>query len=216
MTELIKETLNEYFSDFKRYHLIILISFSLIIFLIQILQSVWVSKKIENFKADIKKSEIKFSRYHSLQVDALKMIYDKLVSFHMSNTVLFKSKYNLNDHAQFKSQINNWVQTYFDYAVKYNREKILFPVNLKSLVHRTIVDFEKVKGILINERQDLLDLEDAAQGDCHIMYEYGENELEVINKKIDSLKTKAAIKNAENNIKELRKSIEDYFEAMNN
>ncbi len=69
--ELIKEVLVEYFSDFKDYHLIILCAFTLIIALIQIAQAIWVSKKIESFKNELKKSEIKFSRYNEIQIKIL-------------------------------------------------------------------------------------------------------------------------------------------------
>lgn len=72
MAELIKQTLKEYFAEYQKYHLLILILFTVIIALIQILQSVWVSNKIERFRNVLKKSEIKFSRYTNLQVDALK------------------------------------------------------------------------------------------------------------------------------------------------
>ena len=40
MNNLIKEALDEYFSDFKKYHLIILIAFTVIIALIQVIQSI--------------------------------------------------------------------------------------------------------------------------------------------------------------------------------
>lgn len=60
MKELIVQVLNDYFSDFKKYHLIVLIIFTVIITLVQIIQSIWVASKIEKFKAVLKKSEIKF------------------------------------------------------------------------------------------------------------------------------------------------------------
>lgn len=214
MTDLIKETLEEYFSDYKQYHLIILIVFALIIAVFQIFQSFWISKKMETFKVDLKKSELKFSRHHNLQVDALKLIYDKLVSFHIANTHLFKSKYDSNNHNQFKKRINIWIKTYFESINAFNREKILLPNNLKTLVGQTIKDFEEVKEILINERQDLLDLEDASQGIWEVMYDYADDELISINAKIDHLKTKDSIKNSGNDIKELRNVIEVYFEEM--
>lgn len=52
--ELVKEILKEYFSDFKEYHLIILFVFTIIIALIQVIQAIWVSRKIEKFKNDLK------------------------------------------------------------------------------------------------------------------------------------------------------------------
>jgi len=215
MSELINQALNEYFSDFKQYHLIILIAFTLIIALIQLIQSIWVSKKIEKFKSVIKKSEIKFSRYHNLQVDALKSVYDKLVFFHAANSSLFKSKYDSNDHTQFKRRINNWIKAYIECVNAFSLEKILLPNHLKDLVHKTIVDFEEVNNILIYEKEELDFLEES-NANWNEMYEFRENELEIINNKIGKLKTKKAIVFSETNIIELRKAIEDYFEEMNN
>ena len=63
MDELIKEALENYFSDFKEYHLIILISFTIVIALIQIIQSIIVTRKIERFKNDLKKRIDETSKY---------------------------------------------------------------------------------------------------------------------------------------------------------
>lgn len=54
--ELIRQVLEKYFSDFKEYHLLILVGFTVIIALIQIIQSIWVSRKIERFKSNLKKN----------------------------------------------------------------------------------------------------------------------------------------------------------------
>ncbi len=81
MDELIKQVLDNYFSDFKDYHLLILILFTITIALIQISQSVYVTIKIEKFKNELKKSEIKFSRYNELQVTALRKIFHLLTAF---------------------------------------------------------------------------------------------------------------------------------------
>lgn len=214
MQELIKETLNQYFSEFKNYQVIILIVFTLIIAAIQIFQTIWVARMIEKFKTVLKINEIKFSRYHNLQVDSLKSIYNKLVLFHGANISLFKSKYDTNNHSHFKSRINYWIKTYIECVNEFSHEKILLPNNLKILVQRTLVDFEIVKDILIQEKDYLECLEGEANGCWTDMYDFAENELSIINEKINNLKSKPEIDNCEINIKELRKSIEDYFEEM--
>lgn len=213
--DLIEKALNEYFSDFKKYHLIILICFTIIIALIQIIQSIVVAQKFEKFKAVLRKSEIKFSRYHNLQVDALKTIYDKLVLFHAANHSLFTSRYDSNNHTQFKNWINNWIKKYLDCVNEFSREKILLPNSLKELVNKTIVEFEQVENILTNERISLDQLEEENNGSRNAMYDYPENELNIINSKISSLRTKKSIVFTEANIIQLRKAIEDYFEEMN-
>lgn len=212
--ELIKQALNEYFSEYKEYQIIVLIIFSLIIIAFQIGQTILVSRRIENFKAVLKRNEIKFSRYHNLQVDALRSIYNKLVLFHGANTFLFKSQYDTNNHGRFKDRINYWLKTYIECMNEFSLEKILLPNNIKDFFQRTLVDFEEVRNILIKEKDYLDYLEEESHGNWNDMYDFAENELLVINANIAKLKTNVSIENSENNIKELRKIIEDYFEEM--
>lgn len=215
MAELIRQALKEYFTEYQKYHLLILILFTVIIALIQILQSIWVSNKIERFRNVLKKSEIKFSWYTNLQVDALKSIYEKLAMFHQANTFLFNSKYESNNHDSYKLRINNWIKAYIECANKFSLEKILLPKNLKELVKRTLTDFEEVKTLIISEREYLDYHEEYFEGNMNAMYEFAEKELEVINDQIGKIKTKPSIIKSEQNILELRKTIEDYFEKMN-
>lgn len=215
MDELIKQTLEKYFSDFKEYHLLILIGFTITIVLIQIIQSIWVSKKIETFKNDLKKSEIKFSRYNQLQINALRGIYHKLVAFQLSNNLIFKSKPNSVGHTKYKNRINDWIKNYIECANEFAREKILLTEELKTLFTRTLKDFEEVKDILMSEKESLDYHEMEYQGNWNAMYDFAENELDIISSKIDKLKVKDSIKNSDNHIRELRLKIEQVFTEMN-
>jgi hypothetical protein len=215
MIDLIKQALREYFNEYQKFHLLILISFTIIIALIQVIQSIWVSSKIEKFKNALKRSEIKFSRYNNLQVDALKEIYEKLVLFHGTNSILFKSSYDSNVHENYRNRITNWIKAYIECSNKFSLEKILLPNNLKNLVTRTLTDFEEVKNLIISERDYLDYKEEYYEGNMNAMYEAAELELEVINEQINKIKSKDSIIRSEKNILELRKTIEDYFEKMN-
>ncbi|AMC10262.1 hypothetical protein Lupro_02885 [Lutibacter profundi] len=214
MDELIKQALNEYFSDYKKYHLIILISFVIIIALIQIIQSVWVSNKIERFKTDLKKSEIKFSRYNELQINSLREIYHKLVAFQLANNLIFKSKPKSVGHSKYKNRINEWIKSYIECANEFAREKILLTDELKSLFTRTLKDFEEVKDILMTEKENLDYWEMVNAGNWNAMYDFEDNELDTISSQIEKLKDKSSIKNSEKHIRELRNKIEIEFTRM--
>lgn len=214
MNDLIKQALTEYFQEYKDYHLTILISFTIIIALIQIIQSIWISRKIEKFKTDLKKSEIKFSRYNELQINSLRKIYHNLVSFQLSNNLLFKSKPKNTGHSKYKNRINGWIKSYIECANEFAREKILLTEELKQLFNRTLTDFEEVKDILMNEKESLDYHEMENQGSWNLMYDFEENELEIISKKIEILKEKESIKNSGKHITELRKKIENEFTKM--
>ena len=214
MEELIKEVLNEYFADFKKYHLIILICFVVIIALIQLFQSIWVSNKIERFKTDLKKSEIKFSRYNELQINSLREIYHKLVAFQLANNLIFKSKPKSVGHSKYKNRINEWIKSYIECANEFAREKILLTDELKSLFTRTLKDFEEVKDILMSEKENLDYWEMVNAGNWNAMYDFEDNELDTISTQIEKLKGKTSIKNSEKHIRELRDKIETEFTRM--
>jgi hypothetical protein len=215
MIELIKQALEEYFSEYKQYHVILLIAFLFLTILIQVIQAIWISRKIENFKYALRKSEIKFSRYHELQVEALKSIYEKLSVFHSANSILFEGNYEANNHDNYKAGINRWIKSYVDCYNAFSRQKILLPEALIKIVQRTLKDFEEVKDIILSERENLDYLEMEYNGDRNAMYDFQENELSLINKKISQIKSKDSIVKSELNIKELRANIEEYFRKMN-
>lgn len=215
MNDLVKQALDEYFSDFKEYHLIILIGFTVIITLIQIIQSFIVTRKIERFKNDLKKSEIKFSKYNELQITALRKIYHQLAEFQYYNNLIFKAKECSVSHGNFIKRVNNWIKTYIELANDFSKEKILLTPKLKELYSRTINDFEQIKKLLIEERNDLEHLEMRHGGDWQEMYQFEENELNEITNRIDKLKEIHSIRNSNNHIVELREKIEELFLKMN-
>jgi hypothetical protein len=214
MNELLKQALDEYFSDFKKYHLIILICFTILIALLQIIQTYIVSTKIETFKAQLKKSEIRFSKYNELQISALRKIYHQLASFQLANNLIFNTESNSFGHSRYKTRINEWIKIYIECSSEFAREKILLTQEIKDLFSKTIVDFEDVKKILIDEKHGLDYLEMAYSGDWNQMYEFEEEELHIISSKIKKLKEKPSIGNADKHIRELRQKIEKVFQEM--
>ncbi len=215
MDESIKGILNEYFADFKEYHLIILVVFTIVIALIQIIQSIIVTRKIERFKNDLKKSEIKFSRYNELQINALRKIYHQLAEFQYYNNLIFRAKPYSVDHQKFKNRINGWVKAYIENANDFSKERILLTPELKNLYSRTIKDFEEVKKMLLNEHENLEYLEMSHGGVWQEMYQFEQEELGVISSKIEKLKELESIKNSNKHIVELREKIEELFIKMN-
>jgi len=215
MVDLINETLNDSFSDFKKYQLLIMGITILIVLTLQIIQTVYVSKAIEKFKTTLKKSEIKFSKYNTLQLEALRSFYIKLVYFHGANEDLLDSEYESNDHNRYKERILNWLNNYSKCSNEFSKEKILFPIHLKDISIKTLDSFKKVYKILVHEKKYLEFLEMDSNYNWSKMYEIPDNELFEINKKIEKLKSQDEISKSDENIRELRKAIEDYFETMN-
>ena len=209
--DIIKKTLDEQFADYSQYHIFILAGFGVI----QGLFIFWQSRNMERFKAILKKSEIKYSRYHELQVEALRTGYQKLVLFGIANKSLLNSEYDTNDHNRYKQRINNWIQCHADCINQLAYNKIVLPHELKEAIYKTISDFEEVTTVLIGERKHLDYVEEDGLGDWNAMYSYSENELEIINQKINRLKSIDYFKKATDNISALRAQIEILFEKMN-
>jgi hypothetical protein len=215
MDKLIKNVLNEYFLDFKEYHLIILVTFTIIIALTQIFQSIYISKKIALFKNDLKKSEIKFSRYNELQINALRKIYHHLALFQLSNNLLFNTPPETLGHDKYKALINSWIKIYIECSNEFSKEKILLTHELKTLFLRTLTDFEIVKKILKGERENLEFYEMSKDNDWQAMYAYEHEEYGKICSKIKRVKQNKSIQHSSMHIEELKAKIEELFLTMN-
>ncbi|RZK38109.1 MAG: hypothetical protein EOO90_23395 [Pedobacter sp.] len=209
--EIIKKALDEQMEAYSQYHTFILLGFVIV----QGVFIYWQNRNMEKFKAILKKSEIKYSRYHELQVEALRIGYQKLVLFGIANKSLLNSEYETNDHRGFKIRINNWIQCHHNCINQLAYDKIVLPKELKEAIHKTIDDFQVMTDILVGERKHLDYVEEDRLGDWNAMYSYSENELEIINQKITRLKSHDYIKKSTDNIKALRTSIEEVFERMN-
>jgi len=85
---------------------------------------------------------------------------------------------------------------------------------IKDSFSKTIADFEDVKKILIDQKYGLDYLEMEYSGDWNQMYEFEQEELCAITTKINKLKEKPSIGNADIHIRELRKKIEKVFQEM--
>lgn len=195
--------------------LIVLIISNSCIVLFQIFQAIYVSHKIEKFKNELKKSEIKFSRYHNLQVDALKSIYEKLVDFQILHKDICLNTYESNNYTTYNKKLNDWLQIYINVRYQFMKKNILLPENLKILIEQSIMDFEELKNIILSEKESI-DFEQIADDrDRDQMYNYEDNEIGIINRKIQELKRKDSYSKLDQQITDLKKNIEEHFRKMN-
>lgn len=186
-------------------NLIVLTIYSIFIALIQIIQAICVSHKIERFKNELNKSEIKFSRYHNLQVDALKSIYEKLVNFQILHNYICQNTYESNNYTTYNKKLKDWLQIYINVRYQFMKENILLPKNLKILIEQSIMDFEELKNIILSEKGSI-DFEKIADDrDRNEMYNFEDNEIRVINIKIQELKKEGSYAKSEQQIIDLKK-----------
>lgn len=209
--ELIKEVLKEYFSDFKEYHLIILVAFALIIALIQIIQAVWVSQKIEKFKNELKKSEIKFSRYNEMQIKILSESYQLLSDFHEST--LNVTRGNLSPEVLNK-RAKKWLEDYYDFHKHYSRNKFIFFPSIKAKLSAIFYTFERMKTLVKIEHDNSQIHYTIESGEVQFVGDF--KNLERIHEELSNLNKNDTIRYTLSNIENLKKEIEDFFTSLQN
>jgi hypothetical protein len=215
MDELVKQLLEKYLSDYREYHLFLLICFAVIIALFQIIQFIYVSKRIEAFKNELKKSEIKFSTFNQLQINALRKIYHLIIKFELTTKILYNTSTKNLDHQLFEKRINKWLNDFFESKREFENERILLTKVLKELYTETYIDFEKIKKLLINEKEQLDYLEQKYQGDLRELYQFSELESEEIVNKINKISKELSIEKSLKNFEKLKTEIENVFIQMN-
>jgi hypothetical protein len=209
--EIIKNILAQHFVEYKAFHELLLFAFVVI----QAGFAYYITKRMERFKAFLKKSEIKFSRYHDLQIESLKINYEKLVYFTSVNHELFDSAYDNNNHKEYKTRINAWLTTHNDCLTQLSIDKILLPEELIKLVDIIVLDFRKVFSILLQENAVLENRKIEFRRDNGVIQEFRDEDLILINDKISKLKTEDFVERSDKNIRSLRVAIEKHFAKMN-
>lgn len=204
------QVLEKYMSEYNSVHIYVLVSFFLIAVTCQIIIAVFVIKKIQKFTDELKKIESKSSKFSDLKIDALKMIYDKTVSFHYMNYKLYY--HNTYSHETLKAKLINWKSEYVSMMDILHRERILLPTELDPTVKEFENQIRKIAGLLDAEFNTLLAIEHRFGTDNpQILYQNQETEVKAMKLIIAKLLTLEEIKTSEILIQNFKKKIEDYF-----
>ena len=204
------QILEKYISEYTSIHIYVLIAFFLISVACQISIAIFVIKKIGKFTNELKKIESKSNRFSDLQIDALKMIYDKTVTFHYMNYKLYFHK--TYSHETLKAKIANWKSEFVSIMDVLHRERILLPTELDSIVKEFESQIKKIAGYLDIELNNLLTIENRFGTDNpQALYKNQEAEAESMKLIIEKLLKVDVIKTSENLIQNFKKKIEEYF-----
>jgi len=210
-SEIVKEVLKDYFSDFKEYHLIILIAFTIIIAIIQVVQAIWVARKIERFKNELKKSEIKFSRYNEIQIRILSESYQLLSDFNESTLNVTKTKLS---PEEVSKRAKKWMEDYYNFHKHYSRNKFIFPSRIKAKLSLIFSTFEKMKTIvkIDHDTSQIYYTDDYGE----VQFVGSQDDLERIHSELGTLNKNDTIKYTISNIENLKKEIENFFSSLEN
>lgn len=205
MDKLTPEQIEVIFKNYKENMIWILLGFSFISLLIQHFQNLSLSKKIEKYKNELAKNEIKFTRHTELQVECLKKMYDILVSLHFSFSRLINPNYF--SHNSFKNNIKN--MNFF------HRNKILLTKDMITQIGVVHTKIKKVIELCDSEMNNLSELEESyGTEDVQIIYQNPEEEISSVKKRIERLNENSNVNTLETDIKMLRELVEKYFKKL--
>lgn len=187
------------------------------IIVIQFLQAIFlayfVAKKVEKFKNELRKNEIKFSKYNELQIEALKSIYSELVKFHNVNYKMFNPKEFC--HNKYYNNVNMWQNEFNAFMLKLHHEKILLTEDIRKKVQLFEERFNIIFNALDNEKNNLASLqEEFGPNYVQIIYKIEENEKYEIQKRLEKIKQISEVKTSEQNLYDLKKQFEDFFDSI--
>lgn len=213
MEKLIADQFEIYFKEYKEYMIWILFIYFFLTIIIQFISNLILSKKIEQFKNDLKRTEIKFSRHSELQIECLKNLYDKVVNFHFTFNSLTNPKFLTHDN--LKSNINQLNLTYNDNLEYFHRNKILLTEDIIKQIGVLHTQMNIVRGKFQEQYISLEEYEEhMGTNDPQVLYDTAEDEVDSIRKKIGAIMEVNEIATFENEIKKLREKIEFYFKEL--
>lgn len=208
-----KELIQEYFSDYKSYMIWIMIGFSIVSTLIQYFQNLSLSRKVESYKNDLKKDEIKFSRFNELQIESLKILYDHVVTFHFRFNNLINPVFYT--HSSLIKNLNNLKLQHNICMEYFHRNKIFLTDNLLNKIKDIEANFKPIKKYLDDEKQSISELEEYhMSNDVQVIYGTAENEVTSIKKRLDGMKAYDGFLSYEQDIKDVRNLVEAYFKQL--
>jgi len=121
--ELLQE-LERNFPGLKQYHFWILLGLIIALGIFQVFHSVWVRRNVSRLNSKLKEKEIRFSKFHDLQVDNLQKLYSKLIDLSYANRNLFSAREESNNHLELRKRIRKWDRKYIEVHYFFHQNRI--------------------------------------------------------------------------------------------
>ncbi len=191
----------------------ILLTIIIIIGFINYSKDVSLAKKIESFKADLSKKEIKFTRHTELQIECLKGMYDLVVTLHFSFSNFSNPPYKTFELLQKQIEI---FQSDFNKTITFtHRNKILLTDEIIEKIRVVHDKFNKIDEVCKDEIALLLTIQeyDDPTNSYHL-YLTSIGEENYIAGRIEELNKNEDVQTFESDIKKLREQIENYFKTL--
>lgn len=207
---LIREILEKYFSEYKEYNLIIFFVFALLTVLINIIQNIIITRKLEKYKSELKKSELKFSVYNQLQIESLSKLFQQLTEFKDTTSIISKSESKSPESYQQIAVI--WSNKFFETTKMFSKEKYILPKNIKNRYTEIHQNFKTLFEYIKNEKELKSNFFTNEVGD--LIFEGDYQNLNELTEKIQKFNRNDIFAKAINDIELVRKEIEKHFEKL--
>ncbi|WP_374363229.1 hypothetical protein [Cloacibacterium sp.] len=207
---LIREILEKYFSEYKEYNLIIFFVFALLTVLINIIQNIIITRKLEKYKSELKKSELKFSVYNQLQIESLSKLFQQLTEFKDTTSIISKSESKSPESYQQIAVI--WSNKFFETTKIFSKEKYILPKNIKNRYTEIHQNFKTLFEYIKNEKELKSNFFTNEVGD--VIFEGDYQNLNELTEKIQKFNRNDIFAKAINDIELVRKEIEKHFEKL--
>lgn len=214
MTEILEKLLNEKFAEQSKYYTIILCITLGVMALFNIWINYKINKRLSSFGSSLKKTEIKFSKYHLDQVEAYKTLYLYFYNYRASTKRLLYFGKKDADHQKYKVMIESW---YKDYSILYkffHQNRILFTTKMCEMIDANFLSFSRFTTKVLSDREDLLNFEEAHYGEIMLMYQDEYMEIEKIQSRARKLRDSTEYKEAGKKSYELILEIENEFREL--
>jgi len=207
---LIRELIEKNFSEYREFNLIILIGFSLLAILVSIFQTIFISKKIEKYKSELKKNELKFSIYNQKQIESLSNFFFLLTEFKKITSIIRISENKSPE--SYKQIAIEWTQKFYAINNLFSREKYILPKKIKAQYLLIVENFDTIFDFIKAEKDYKANLYTDELGEViSIQDNYDEN---ILIGKIKQFNREDMFKNTIKNIEEIREEIEIHFEYL--
>lgn len=171
------------------------------------------SKNVEQFKNDLKRSEIKFGRFNELQIESLKRLYDQTVTFHFKyNNLVYPIFYT---HDTLRTNLENFKREYNICMEYFHRNRIFLTDEIFLKIKDIETNFKIIRTIIDEEIKTIRGIEERNESINPIeIYNSSEDEVKNIKKRIEILKSKVGVLSFEMEIQGLRTATEVYFKEL--
>lgn len=211
--ELVEEILSNYKENMSWILFIFALLSTLATATLQYFQNLKLSKKVEAYKNQLAKSEIKFTRHTELQIETLKQLYDLVVKIHFSFTEL-KTPIDKTHEALHKN-MKIFQAVCYETVIYTHRNKILLTDDILAQFRVVNDKYKEVEKLCILESEELVRIEDINMSyDPQILYGSQERENEYINSRLKLLNDNFNVSTFEDDISKLREVIENYFKKL--